>query len=314
MSTPADESRIEHEFWDRRFDTAHAEDDAHRPARRDRRAEFLHRRFDAPGGDAARADAPGDMRNGDAAPRTALFEPDPVWRRALDWMRDRRGDPRLGVVVLVAVAVVAGFVWYRIGMGGDDAGAAAPEPTAATASGAAPASTEDDEVGSTDSTDAADDDADRGGPMVVHVAGAVARPGVVELADGARVIDAVEAVGGATAEGDLDRLNLAASVTDGARIFVPVRGQADPGVLATGEAPSGAGGDGAAAPSPGAKLDLNTATQAQLEALPGIGPAYAQAIIAERTRRGGFSSVNELREVRGIGDQRFADLAPLVTV
>ena len=70
-------------------------------------------------------------------------------------------------------------------------------------------------------------------------------------------------------------------------------------------------GDGTA---PGAKLNLNTATQAQLEALPGIGPTYAQSILAERQRRGGFTSVNELRGVRGIGDKRFAELAPLVTV
>jgi competence protein ComEA len=77
-------------------------------------------------------------------------------------------------------------------------------------------------------------------------------------------------------------------------------------------APDGA--DRGGAPSPGAKVNLNTATQAELEALPGIGPAYAQAIIVERTRRGGFHSVNELREVRGIGDQRFADLEPLVAV
>ena len=66
--------------------------------------------------------------------------------------------------------------------------------------------------------------------------------------------------------------------------------------------------------SAGAKVNLNTATQAQLEELPGIGPTYAQAIIAERQRRGGFKSVNELRSVHGIGDKRFAELAPLVTV
>ena len=64
----------------------------------------------------------------------------------------------------------------------------------------------------------------------------------------------------------------------------------------------------------GGKVDLNTATQAQLEELPGIGPTYAQSIIAERQRRGGFTSVNDLRSVRGIGDKRFAELAPLVTV
>jgi competence protein ComEA len=146
----------------------------------------------------------------------------------------------------------------------------------------------------------------------VHVAGAVTRPGVVELPGSARVIDAVEAVAGATADADLDRLNLAARAVDGMRIFVPKQGEADPGVMVDPTAPDGA--DRGGAPSPGAKVNLNTATQAELEALPGIGPAYAQAIIVERTRRGGFRSVNELREVRGIGDQRFADLEPLVAV
>jgi competence protein ComEA len=147
----------------------------------------------------------------------------------------------------------------------------------------------------------------------VHVAGAVARPGVVDLRAGARVIDAVEAVGGAQPEGDLDRLNLAAKVSDGQRIFVAKAGEADPAAAmgdATGAADSGSPATGA----PDGKVNLNTATQAQLEELPGIGPTYAQAIIAERQRRGGFTSVNDLRSVRGIGDKRFADLAPLVTV
>jgi competence protein ComEA len=125
------------------------------------------------------------------------------------------------------------------------------------------------------------------------------------------VIDAVEAVGGALADGDLDRLNLAAKVTDGQRIYVAKVGQADPGAAVD---PSGVSGADPASGSTGGKVDLNTATQAQLEELPGIGPTYAQAIIAERQRRGGFSSVNDLRSVHGIGDKRFAELAPLVTV
>jgi competence protein ComEA len=86
---------------------------------------------------------------------------------------------------------------------------------------------------------------------------------------------------------------------------------ADPGGAGSGDS-VGASEDGAAAP--GAKLNLNTASQAQLEELPGVGPAFAQAILAERQRRGGFTSVNDLRSVRGIGDKRFADLSPLVTV
>ena len=100
------------------------------------------------------------------------------------------------------------------------------------------------------------------------------------------------------------------------RVYVPKVGEADPGVLGGGGDASATGsgtatGDGAPL---GGKLNLNTATQAQLEALPGIGPTYAQSILAERQRRGGFTSVNELRGVRGIGDKRFAELAPLVTV
>jgi len=125
------------------------------------------------------------------------------------------------------------------------------------------------------------------------------------------VIDAVEAVGGAVAGGDLDRLNLAAKLADGQRVFVPKVGEADPGASGGAEAPTGAGSGGA--PTPSAKVNLNTASQAQIEELPGIGPTYAQSIIAERERRGGFKSVNELRSVRGIGDKRFAELAPLLT-
>ncbi len=152
--------------------------------------------------------------------------------------------------------------------------------------------------------------------IAVHVAGAVNHPGVVELKAGARVIDAVEAVGGALADGDLDRLNLAAKVTDGQRVYVAKVGQADPGAIgSSGTAADGdPASDGTSGAATGGKVDLNTATQAQLEELPGIGPTYAQSIIAERQRRGGFTSVNDLRSVRGIGDKRFAELAPLVTV
>jgi competence protein ComEA len=226
--------------------------------------------------------------------------------RLIDRFHDWRADARFGVVVLVLVAVVAGVVWYRIGVGGASAGeSAAPRAVTTTVS----TTRLDDPTPSTTA---------KGTParIAVHVAGAVTHPGVVELRAGARVIDAVEAVGGALADGDLDRLNLAAKVTDGERVYVAKVGQADPGVL---------GGDGATAPGPGgstntggggvgAKVNLNTATQAQLEELPGIGPTYAQSIIAERERRGGFTSVNDLRSVRGIGDKRFAELAPLVTV
>jgi competence protein ComEA len=127
---------------------------------------------------------------------------------------------------------------------------------------------------------------------------------VVELPVGARVIDAVEAVGGALANADLDRLNLAAKLVDGQRVLVARIG--DPAEAAI--------GTNAASTEQAGPLNLNLATQAQLDGLPGIGPQLAAAIIKERDRRGGFRSVNELSSVRGIGDKRLADLRELVTV
>lgn len=220
--------------------------------------------------------------------------------RLTDRLRDWRADARFGVIVLVVVAVVAGVAWYRIGIGGASVGDTGAPPRAVTTT-VEPASTSSTGPKGQPST------------IAVHVAGAVTHPGVVELRTGARVIDAVEAVGGALGDGDLDRLNLAAKVTDGERVYVAKVGQADPGVTNAGGAAAG-DGSGSGAAAPGAKVNLNTATQAQLEELPGIGPTYAQSILAERQRRGGFTSVNDLRSVRGIGDKRFAELAPLVTV
>jgi competence protein ComEA len=232
----------------------------------------------------------------------------PWLTRVADRCRDWRHDARLGVVLLIGVALVAGVIWYRVGMGGASAGESNGAPAPVTTS--PPATTRDDATSTSDSGNTAS----KGEPVTiaVHVAGAVNHPGVVELHAGARVIDAVEAVGGALADGDLDRLNLAAKVSDGQRVYVAKVGQADPGAPADGS--GGGTGEPSGSGTASGKVNLNTATQAQLEELPGIGPTYAQAIIAERQRRGGFTSVNDLRSVRGIGDKRFAELAPLVTV
>ena len=240
-------------------------------------------------------------------PAFVVGEHDGTFGRISERIREWRGDPRFGVVALILVAVIAGVVWYRIGIGGGaDAASAAPSAaTHTTVRNTTTGTTSAPTIsGSANSTTTA------AGKIVVHVAGAVAHAGVVELGANARVIDAIEAVGGAQADGDLDRLNLAAKLVDGERVYVAKVGQADPGV-----APDGSGGaTSGSTGTPGAKINLNTATQAQLESLPGIGPTYAQAIIAERQARGGFKSVNELRNVRGIGDKRFSELAPLVTV
>jgi len=150
--------------------------------------------------------------------------------------------------------------------------------------------------------------------VFVHVAGAVLGPGVRELAVGARVHDAIEAAGGPTDDADLDGLNLAAPVTDGQRVYVPVAGEVDPASVPAGGAGARAAGsthtdDGAAAP-----VDLNVAAAEVLETLPGIGPATATAIVDDRDRHGPFASVEELERVPGIGPAKLAAVVDLVTV
>lgn len=221
--------------------------------------------------------------------------PRPRMSTGLDALRERfdewRADTRFGVIAMVLVAVIAGVVWYRVGVsGGNEPSAAKPSRTAAV-----------------DTTQAAVPPTTVGNVVVVHVAGAVVTPGVVELPAGSRVIDAIEAAGGGTLVADFDQLNLAAKLVDGERVLVPKLGQVAPIDPTT---DSSAGSSSASA----GPINLNTATAAQLEELPGIGPALAAAIIDERDRRGGFRSINELREVRGIGEKRFADLRDHVTV
>ena len=141
--------------------------------------------------------------------------------------------------------------------------------------------------------------------MLVHVAGAVRRPGLVELPAAARVADALDAAGGPTRNAELASVNLARPLVDGEQLVVLARGQHAP--LAA-PAP---GGPGAASNAP---IDLNTATLEQLDTLPGVGPVLAQRILDWRTEHGRFSSKEELREVSGIGEATYADLEPLVRV
>jgi competence protein ComEA len=138
--------------------------------------------------------------------------------------------------------------------------------------------------------------------LVVDVAGAVRRPGLYKLPSGSRIDDAIAAAGGATGKAQLDAVNLAAPVADGEQVVVPGSGAG--GVSAV-SAP-------AAGSSPSAPLDLNTATLAQLEALPGVGPVTAQKILDYRTQHGAFRTVDELQGVPGIGPSHMAQLKGLV--
>ena len=153
-----------------------------------------------------------------------------------------------------------------------------------------------------------------GGRVTVHVAGAVRRPGVYRLAPGARVDDALRRAGGPRARADLTAVNLAAKLEDGRQVLVPERAAA----AAAGGAPPGSAGAGAAAPATSgavaAPINLNTATLEQLDTLDGIGPGLAQRILDYREQHGGFTRVEELGEVPGIGAKRLATLTPLVTV
>jgi competence protein ComEA len=156
-----------------------------------------------------------------------------------------------------------------------------------------------------------------GGRVIVHVAGAVRKPGVYRLAGGARVADAVERAGGATRRADLGGVNLAAKLEDGRQIVVPVRARSGAQAGATsGLTPGGAtGGAAAAAAGPAAApVNLNSATPEQLDTLPGVGPATVQKILEYREQHGGFGSVEELGQVSGIGEKRLAALRDQVQV
>ena len=140
----------------------------------------------------------------------------------------------------------------------------------------------------------------------VHVLGAVVAPGVVTVPDGAIVQDAVLAAGGLLEDADPADLNLAATVGDGQQVIVGTTAEPRGDVVQQ----PGAG----TSPADGAPINLNTATAAQLEELPGVGPVTAAAIIAWREDNDGFSSVADLQEVTGIGPKGFAKLEPLVIV
>jgi len=204
----------------------------------------------------------------------------------------RRGVRALAVVAALVVLIAAFLAWRA---------RPRPEPVPAPAPAlvGAPAAAD---AGPSATPDAQSE-------VVVAVAGKVRRPGLVRLPAGARVADAISAAGGALPGTDVSFLNLARKVTDGELILVGVT--APPG--AAGQVGAASAG-GAPAGAPDGKVNLNTATAAQLDSLPGVGPVLAQRIVDHRERQGGFRSVADLRQVDGIGDARFEQLKELVTV
>ncbi|MCL1840225.1 MAG: helix-hairpin-helix domain-containing protein [Propionibacteriaceae bacterium] len=212
----------------------------------------------------------------------------PVWRFA----REHMG------VLLVVLAVAVVFAIVQATRSRPEA--VASPSVAVVASGSAAAS----------ASPAANPASPSVVPIKVHVLGAVASPGVVTLAPGSRVEDALAAAGGLRGDADPAQLNLAAVVADGAQIVIGTK--QDPQGQINGTEAAGAGAATGAAS--GAVINLNTASQAQLEQLPGVGPVTAQKIIAWRDQNKRFTSVSELQEVDGIGPKTFAQLEPYVTV
>ena len=236
---------------------------------------------------AARAAAGHDVEDPDPGRRSDL-ESDTWGASPLDRWRAGRLDPgRRGVAALALVAVLAAVLAGVVVLRGRPQPVAPPPVVAAgvPVPGA---------------------DAAASGPgaaeVVVSVGGAVRRPGLVRLPAGSRVDDAVQAAGGPRKKADLGLLNLARRLVDGEQVLVGV------------PAPEAAPGPAAAGDPGGGLVDLNTATLAQLDALSGIGPVLAQRILDWRTENGRFASVDQLREVSGIGESTFAELKAEVTV
>lgn len=145
--------------------------------------------------------------------------------------------------------------------------------------------------------------------VLVHVLGQVVSPGVYEIGPGGRVVDAIGAAGGLTADADTAAVNLARPVVDGEQLYVPAIGETPPM-----PAPDAADGTGTGAGGGGGLVNLNTAGAAELQTLPRIGPAMAQRIIDHREANGPFAAVDDLIDVAGIGEATLEGLRPLVTV
>ena len=156
--------------------------------------------------------------------------------------------------------------------------------------------------------------------IVVHVVGQVAKPGVVTVVSGARVVDAITLAGGPLPGADVQQVNLARTLVDGEQVSVPKPGETIPAAGSAGSAGSvgsvGAGGAraGASAGGAGALIDLNGADVATLDGLPGVGPVLAQRIVDWRTEHKRFTTVDELGEVSGIGDKLLSQIRPKVRV
>ena len=257
------------------------------------------------------------------------------------WRLGIRAAALVGVLSLIAGAML----WWQVAANGpvvlplssvthDTAGKSAASTHGPEGNDAESTSPDDDSTVNSGpnsdrkAADGKDGTGSAAGNVVVHVAGAVKKAGVVRLPRGSRVHEAIAAAGGASPEADLDRLNLASPLEDGQKIYVQRRGepapadtsgaaQADKSAAAGTSGADAAESDGTAGPAgdgAGGKINLNTATVEELGELPRVGPVLAQRIVDWRTQQGPFKSPEELDAVDGVGPKMLETLLPLVTV
>jgi competence protein ComEA len=281
-------------------------------------AERLHRRLAADPDTDAHPDSDSPDQDADLKPNEDPNSLLPRWlpdaSHGGGWVAKVRADPgRAGAVALAVVAALAVLVTVFTLMRDRPAPVmSAKLPPVEKVSSASPRSSASPGAGQLPSPDR---------PVVVSVVGLVHTPGLVTLAPGARIADALEAAGGAVDGADTIGLNMARPLGDGEQIVVglaPVSGQ--PTALGSSVTSGSATGSatapvsGSVKPKPGEVLDLNTATTEQLDALPGVGPVTAAAIVAWRQANGKFTSVDQLADVDGIGPARLDKLRALVRV
>ena len=220
------------------------------------------------------------------------------------WAEKLLGHKAVVVAILVVIAAASGLAMTSFGGHSSNVSfERSDEAGVSDVHGAGDASPDDVDESSAKSSSAAE--------VYVDVDGAVVRPGVYRLKDGARVSQAIDAAGGLTAEADVTGLNRASKITDGQKIYVPTVGEQQ-AAAAVGGADSAAVASGAGSSS--GLVNINTASAAELQTLSGIGPSMAQSIIDERTQNGAFASVDDLMRVSGIGEKKLAKIKDCICV